>query len=60
MYTERLARAEAVVTSFVRIDQFKIRQIKKYGVLAEIAKFNARQIFLLYGSIRFDVTSVQT
>ena len=35
------------------IAKFKIRQIKKYSVLAEITKFNARQIFPLYGILVF-------
>ena len=33
------------------IAKFKTHQIKKYGVLAETTKFNARQFFLLYGII---------
>ena len=32
-----------------RIAKFKTHQIKKYGVFAEITKFNACQFFLLYG-----------
>ena len=41
------------ITSFVariEIAKFKICKIKKYSVLAEIAKFNACQIFPLYST----------
>jgi len=34
-----------------RIAKLKTRQIKKYDVLVEIVKFNARQIFPLYGIV---------
>ena len=33
-----------------RIVKFKTCQIQKYGILAIITKFNARQFFLLYGN----------
>ena len=34
-----------------RIAKFKTRQIKKYGLLAKIAKFNAHQVFPLYRTV---------